>query len=123
MLQFPNCKINIGLNILRKREDGYHDLATVFYPIPLHDNLEIKRLSEQDEPYRLLLSGNKIEGNPESNLIVRVYNDLKQEFNLPPLDIHLYKRGREDPHQDLNMLTPRPWASSLLGCEKSVSVV
>ena len=92
MLQFPNCKINIGLNILRKREDGYHDLATVFYPIPLHDNLEIKRLSEQEEPYRLLLSGNKIEGNPESNLIVRVYNDLKQEFNLPPLDIHLYKR-------------------------------
>ncbi len=92
MLQFPNCKINIGLNILRKREDGYHDLATIFYPIPLHDNLEIQRISEKDEPYRLLLSGNKIEGNPESNLIVRVYNDLKKEFNLPPIDIHLYKR-------------------------------
>jgi hypothetical protein len=46
MIVFPNCKINLGLNILRKREDGFHELETVFYPLPVHDILEIVYLKK-----------------------------------------------------------------------------
>lgn len=91
MLLLPNCKINIGLNIVGKRPDGYHNLETVFYPIPLRDNLEFKEISEEDGPYQLILGGVPIEGNPEQNLIVKVYLSLKEEFNLPALELNLYK--------------------------------
>lgn len=46
MLLLPNCKINIGLNVVSRRPDGYHDLETLFYPVPLRDNLEIKAMDE-----------------------------------------------------------------------------
>ncbi len=89
---FPIAKINIGLYVTRRREDGYHDLETIFYPIPLHDNLSISPLKMSDAPYQLQTAGHKIEGNPEDNLIVKVYKQLAEEFDLPPLDIYLYKR-------------------------------
>lgn len=47
MITFPCCKINLGLNIVAKREDGFHDIETVFYPIPLCDALEIKKMDER----------------------------------------------------------------------------
>ena len=50
MLILPPCKINIGLNIVARRPDGYHDLETVFYPIPLRDNLEFKEIENSDAP-------------------------------------------------------------------------
>lgn len=91
MLLLPNCKINIGLNIVSKRSDGYHNLETVFFPIPLRDNLEFKEIENEDVPYRLVLGGVPIEGKPEDNLIVKVYLDMKAEFNLPALELSLYK--------------------------------
>ena len=89
---FPNAKINIGLYVVERRPDGYHNLETVFYPIPLHDNLQISPLNNSDQPYLLQMAGNTIEGNPEDNLIIKVYHNLKKDFDLPPLDIYLYKR-------------------------------
>ncbi|MEE0903153.1 MAG: 4-(cytidine 5'-diphospho)-2-C-methyl-D-erythritol kinase, partial [Prevotellamassilia sp.] len=73
MLLLPNCKINLGLQVVRKRPDGYHDLQTVFYPIPLRDNLELRELRNSDAPYALQLAGQTIEGNPDDNLIIKVY--------------------------------------------------
>ncbi len=92
MLLLPNCKINIGLNIVSKRSDGYHNLETVFFPIPLRDNLEFKEIENEDVPYRLVSRGVPIEGKPEDNLIVKVYLDMKAEFNLPALELSLYKK-------------------------------
>lgn len=91
MLLLPNCKINIGLNIVSKRSDGYHNLETVFFPIPLRDNLEFKEIENEDVPYRLVSGGVPIEDKPEDNLIVKVYLDMKAEFNLPALELSLYK--------------------------------
>ena len=91
MLILPPCKINIGLNIVARRPDGYHDLETVFYPIPLRDNLEFKELENSDAPYELRLGGAPIAGSAADNLVVKVYLSLKEEFDLPPLDIFLYK--------------------------------
>lgn len=89
---FPIAKINIGLYVTRRREDGYHDLETIFYPIPLHDNLSISPLKMSNAPYQLQTAGHKIEGNSDDNLIVKVYKQLAEEFDLPPLNIYLYKR-------------------------------
>lgn len=91
MITFPNAKINLGLNIVEKRPDGYHNLETVFYPIKLQDALEVSRLESASEPYRLRISGTTLEGNAEDNLVIKAYNLLKQDYQLAPVDIHLYK--------------------------------
>lgn len=91
MLTFPNAKINLGLNITEKRPDGYHNLETIFYPIPLSDALEITPLHDNSCKYRLQQSGLKIDGEAESNLVVKAYRMLDEEFGLPPVDIHLFK--------------------------------
>lgn len=92
MICFPNAKINIGLYVTERRPDGYHNLETVFVPIPLQDVLEIKPLDFYDREFELQLAGTHIDGKPEDNLVVRVFLDLKHEFNLPPQTIYLYKR-------------------------------
>ena len=92
MLVQPNCKINIGLNVVERRCDGYHNLETIFYPIPLRENLEIKELLNSDEEYELRLSGAPIAGHSSDNLVVKVYLALKKEFDIPPLEIELYKK-------------------------------
>ena len=77
MLLYPNCKINIGLRVVRKREDGYHDLETVFYPIfPLHDELEIVPASEFD----FRQEGIVVDCPPEQNLIIRCYRSMRQKY-------------------------------------------
>lgn len=91
MLTFPNAKINLGLNITEKRPDGYHNLETVFYPIPLEDALEINILNANNEKFRLHQAGLEIAGEAESNLVVKAYKLLDAQFNLPPIDIHLFK--------------------------------
>lgn len=92
MLLFPHAKINIGLNVVRKRPDGYHDLETVFYPIPLQDVLEIRPLRNSNAPYAFQLVGPPLGIQPEQNLVVKVYVALQKEYQLPPLDIYLQKR-------------------------------
>jgi 4-diphosphocytidyl-2-C-methyl-D-erythritol kinase len=87
MIIFPNAKINIGLNIVSRREDGYHDLETVFYPVKINDALEIieaDKLSFQS-------SGLEIPGRVEDNLCIKGYHLLKKDFDLPPVKIHLHK--------------------------------
>ena len=92
MLSFPNAKINIGLSVVGQRPDGYHNIETVFYPIPLQDVLDFKVLSGSNDPYLLQVVGNTIEGASDKNLVVEVYNSLKEDFKLPPLDIYLCKK-------------------------------
>lgn len=91
MITFPNAKINLGLNIVEKRPDGYHNLETVFYPVPIEDALEVNVLHQPGPKFRLHGAGLPIEGEAENNLVVKAYKLLDAEFNLPPVDIHLYK--------------------------------
>ena len=94
MIVYPNAKINIGLNVVEKRPDGYHNLETVFYSIGLQDILEIKVLDEGNVPecgYKLKITGTILDGSPEDNLVVRAFKMLKHDFNLPPVSIGLYK--------------------------------
>lgn len=91
MLTFPNAKINLGLNVINRRPDGYHNIETVFYPIPLQDALEVKTSSTSTD-YSLHLRGNSIEGEPEDNLVIKALRLLRKDFpTIPPVDIHLYK--------------------------------
>ena len=92
MVVFPNCKINLGLNVLSKRPDGYHNIETVFYPLPFYDVLEVIQSSNNQQPVELFLSGNKVEGNIENNLCVKAYHLLQKDFpQLPPVKIYLHK--------------------------------
>lgn len=92
MYTLPNAKINIGLNITRRRPDGYHDIETIFYPLRLSDSLEIKNASTSTEtPVSLHLSGYNIDGSPQDNLVTKVCLAMRERFNLPPIEIFLGK--------------------------------
>ena len=92
MITFPNCKINLGLNIVGKRPDGYHNLETVFYPVELKDALEVTLPDDsQNEKYILRQFGNEIDCNPEKNLVVKAYKLLDEQYHLPPINIQLLK--------------------------------
>lgn len=87
MITFPNAKINIGLNIISRRSDGYHELETVFYPVGIKDALEVieaDRLS-------FTSSGIDIPGDAEENLCLKAYYLMKQDVHIPPIHIHLHK--------------------------------
>lgn len=91
MITFPNAKINLGLNITEKRPDGYHNLETIFYPIPLEDALEVCSGQETGKKYALTQSGLPLDGEDENNLVVKAYKLLDATYGLPAIDIHLYK--------------------------------
>ena len=91
MITFPNAKINLGLNIVEKRPDGYHNLETIFYPIPLQDALEITPWEGGERKYKLAQSGIQIAGDDEHNLVVKAYKLLDNLYNLPPIEINLLK--------------------------------
>ncbi len=88
MVTFPNAKINLGLNIVSRRADGYHNLETVFYPIPLCDALEVT-LSEHTT---LNISGIALDGNAKQNLVMKAYRLLAADFALPQVEINLLKK-------------------------------
>lgn len=95
MITFPCAKINLGLNIVSERPDGYHDLETVFYPIPLCDALEVKSMDGQfpsDVNCDLKVTGNAVECDEQQNLVVRAYELLARDFELPRVHAHLYKQ-------------------------------
>jgi 4-diphosphocytidyl-2-C-methyl-D-erythritol kinase len=120
LIVFPNCKINLGLHVVRKREDGYHDLETIFYPLPLRDVLEIvnrqsaignprqvgagwqlantdtsqqlDKPKEQYEPVAIHMSGLPVQGKSDDNLCIKAYNLLKKDHpQLNAIDLYLHK--------------------------------
>lgn len=94
MITFPCAKINLGLNIVRKRSDGYHDLETVFYPVPLCDALEIKLMDEKfpsETPCDLKVTGNAVDCDEQANLVVKAYHLLAADYCLPRVHTHLFK--------------------------------
>lgn len=92
MIAFPNCKINLGLHILQKRADGYHDLETVFYPIALQDALEIVQSPSLDSTIQFNTTGLKIDSCTEDNICFKAYQLLKKDFSeLPAIKMHLHK--------------------------------
>ncbi len=87
MVAFPHCKINLGLHVISKREDGYHSIETCFYPVPWTDILEVIPSKE----FTFTSSGSVIPGKDEDNLCVKAYQLLQKQFNLEPVKIHLHK--------------------------------
>jgi 4-diphosphocytidyl-2-C-methyl-D-erythritol kinase len=92
VITFPNCKINLGLNVIRKREDGYHDLQTVFYPLNIFDALEIIKQNDNTEDVLFTTTGISINGNSKDNLCIKAYQLLKKDFSqISASKIHLHK--------------------------------
>ncbi|MCQ2243204.1 MAG: 4-(cytidine 5'-diphospho)-2-C-methyl-D-erythritol kinase [Bacteroidaceae bacterium] len=100
MTLYPPAKINLGLNIVGKRPDGYHNLETVFYP--LHDVTDILEVEIAEDgssgsncssgTVELSLAGNPVDGDPEKNLVVKAYKVLAEQFQLPAMKVNLTKR-------------------------------
>jgi len=89
---FPNCKINLGLNIIGKRPDGYHNLETVFFPVNIQDALEVIKSDNTKDEVDISLSGVSIKGNHEDNLCFKAFALLKKDFpQLPAIMVHLHK--------------------------------
>jgi 4-diphosphocytidyl-2-C-methyl-D-erythritol kinase len=92
MVSFTNCKINIGLHILRKRDDGYHDLQTIFYPVALKDALEIITSGDSTTEVTFSTTGIPVAGKAENNLCIKAYHLLKKDFpQIPAVKMHLHK--------------------------------
>lgn len=89
MIDFPNCKINLGLNITQKRSDGFHNIETVFYPVKWADSLEI--ILGGDRAFDMVISGLKVEGNTEENIVYKAYQLLSKKHQLPNLKVYLHK--------------------------------
>lgn len=87
MISFPNAKINLGLRILRKRRDGYHDISSLFLPIPLCDALECV----ESDKFTFNSTGLSIPGKQDDNLCIKAYELLRADFGLPPVAVHLHK--------------------------------
>jgi len=94
MLTFPNAKINLGLNVVEKRTDGYHNIETVFYPVGWKDVLEIipyqKKINRKSD-LQFHQSGIKISGSVQKNTCLKAYKLLKEKYDLPPVEMHLHK--------------------------------
>lgn len=95
MILYPNAKINIGLKVLNKREDGFHNLETLFYPVELADILEVVESSElKMEQYGIVIpqvAGREELMAPEENICIKAYKLLKADFDIPPVEIYLHK--------------------------------
>jgi 4-diphosphocytidyl-2-C-methyl-D-erythritol kinase len=88
MIQFPNAKINLGLQLVEKRPDGFHNLVSCFYPVQWTDALEILPAAGEST---FTLSGLPVPGEPMANLCWKAYQLLQKDFGLPPIQMHLHK--------------------------------
>lgn len=88
MVVFPNCKINLGLHVVSKRKDGYHNIETLFYPVPLKDALEI---IPSETKTSFTATGIPINASPMDNLCFKAYSLMKKKYQLPQVNIHLHK--------------------------------
>lgn len=91
MITYPNAKINLGLNVVRKRQDGFHEIQSVFYPIPWCDVLEIVPEKSGTGEVEFISSGINIPSNGYVNLCEHVYNLIHDDCDLPSVKIHLHK--------------------------------
>ena len=92
MITFPNCKINLGLNVLQKRSDGFHNIETIFYPVPLKDALEIVPVQNAQQLPSITMYGLPVKGEATDNLCIKAWQLLKKDFaDLPAVQIHLLK--------------------------------
>jgi 4-diphosphocytidyl-2-C-methyl-D-erythritol kinase len=94
LVLFPNCKINVGLRVTGKRPDGYHDLETIFYPIPLKDAAEIITCpaKKDHKAFELTVTGAEIPGDISTNLCRKAWELIKKDFpEIPPVRMHLHK--------------------------------
>ncbi len=87
MVFFPPCKINLGLHVTARRPDGFHDLITCFYPVPLTDMLEILPAKQ----FSFQRSGIQLDEDPNADLCVKAYSLLKEEASIPPVQMYLHK--------------------------------
>ena len=87
MLTFPNAKINLGLRVIERRPDGFHNIETVFYPVALCDALDVAEAAD----FEFNISGLPVAGSSDDNLVVKAYRLLSGVFDLPPVHIHLHK--------------------------------
>ncbi|MBE7176632.1 MAG: 4-(cytidine 5'-diphospho)-2-C-methyl-D-erythritol kinase [Mucilaginibacter polytrichastri] len=87
MIVFPNAKINIGLQVISRRADGYHNLESLFHPVKINDVLEVV----ESASLRFTSSGLAIPGRAEDNLCIRAYELMRTDHNLPPVHIHVHK--------------------------------
>jgi 4-diphosphocytidyl-2-C-methyl-D-erythritol kinase len=92
MIEFPNAKINIGLNVLSKRVDGFHNIETLMVPIDLTDILDLSRNNRNyKDKIEITTTGIKIEDKIENNLIYKAFQLIDADFDLPPVTVHLHK--------------------------------
>jgi 4-diphosphocytidyl-2-C-methyl-D-erythritol kinase len=91
MIIFPKAKINLGLRITAKRNDGYHNIETIFYPVGLYDALEFVVSSEKQKKDIFTVTGLETGGLPEDNLVIKGVHLLRKNFPVPFLKIHLHK--------------------------------
>lgn len=89
MISFPNAKINLGLNIVEKRADGYHNIETIFYPIGIKDALEFIETDSGDT--QMSISNIQVDCDPKLNLVMKAYELLSKDYSLPKLSIYLQK--------------------------------
>jgi 4-diphosphocytidyl-2-C-methyl-D-erythritol kinase len=87
MILFPSAKINIGLRVTAKRGDGFHNIESVFYPVPLKDVIEFREAAE----FKLTIYGKPVPGKLSENLLQKSWQLLHQHFNLPPVEVVLLK--------------------------------
>lgn len=92
MIHFSPAKINLGLQILERRQDGFHELRSVMYPIGLCDIIEIHQLAGDQVPVSFTQSGIRFEGDQEKNLCIQAWNLMASFLSLPPVAIHLHKQ-------------------------------
>ena len=92
MISFPNCKINIGLNIIGKRIDGFHNIETVFYPLTLCDALEILPATNDPLKDQFSLQGMEMDGDSEQNLCMKALRLMQNERSIQPMKIVLMKK-------------------------------
>ncbi len=92
MVIFPKAKINLGLNITRKRPDGFHDIETIFYPVSFCDALELVANGKEAKEDLLKVTGLNTGGKPENNLVFTAVRKLRENHSFPLLKIHLHKR-------------------------------
>jgi 4-diphosphocytidyl-2-C-methyl-D-erythritol kinase len=87
MICFPNAKINLGLRILQKRDDGFHDIESCIIPIPLYDVLEI----HESEQFKIEVFGTDLGANPKDNIIYKTWEKLSESYDIPAFEVNLIK--------------------------------